>query len=106
MIANEDLYVEANATEAVEYVTFTAIHLLWGINFTHEDDDGSDGFSAMLDLSRGLYLLTVSAFDENENLIDTEIIDFFIFLRVGLSQSEIGKVGNLGNRLRTRLFNS
>ena len=103
MITNEDLYVEANATDAVKSVEFTAIHLLWGINFTYEDDDGSDGFSTILGLSRGVYLLTVSAFDENENLIDTEIIDFFIFLRIGLSQSAIGQVGT---RLRARLSNT
>jgi len=103
MVTNEDLYVEANATEAVKSVEFTAIHLLWGINFTYEDDDSTDGFSAILNLSRGVYLLTISAFDENKNLIDTEIIDFFVFLRVGLSQSEIGQVGT---RLRTRLSNT
>lgn len=100
MITNEDLYVEVNATEAVESVTFTAIHLLWGINFTDEDDDGSDGFSTVLGLSRGVYLFVVSAFDENENLIDTDIIDFFILLRVGLGQGEIEQAGKLRHLLK------
>ena len=96
--------IKATCTEAVDTVNFTAFNLISGDNSSYEDDNGSDGFSASLELPLGLYQLTVSAFDADENLIGIEQVDYLVFISRGGSEEPFDRVGRFRQRLRDCLI--
>ena len=83
VIGTDDLVVEATASNTVRSVHFEALRPLFGESTVCVDDDGSDGFSCSLNVSRGLYQITVYAYDGDGNFIDSQIIPSVIFLRIG-----------------------
>jgi hypothetical protein len=71
--------VETEATDAVDSVKVELHNLIEGISIIRFDNNGSDGFEALFeDVNQGrnfgYYDLSTSAYDEDGNLIDIDII--------------------------------
>lgn len=79
MVTRErNLVVETITSEHVHSVVFNATDLLYFEYFTAFDDDGSNGFQAIIELPSGLYELSVYAYNQEGMLIDIYQIDFFV----------------------------
>jgi len=100
-LTTNDLSLEAQATDAVKKVTFEAVNPMWGDLWVREDDNGTDGYSCEMNLTLGLYQLTVAAYDSNGYLIDYQIFSFCLYLRLGAGGSN-GPSGLLRNHLNIR----
>jgi hypothetical protein len=79
--------VEAEATDAVHSVKIEAYNLISGDSMVEIDNNGSDGFEAVLeDVNQGLLFgyfdLSTHAYDEDGNLIDIYIIKM-IYIHIG-----------------------
>lgn len=72
-----NLVIETSTSDHVHSVLFEATDLLYFDNFTFFDEDGSNGFQAVIELPTGLYELSVFAYNEDGMLIDIYQIDFF-----------------------------
>jgi len=75
--------LEAFATDAVKSVTFKAMNQLKIEDMEITDDDGSDGFSCIMNVTRGVYVLNITAFDGNGTLIDKYSLFSVFFIRMG-----------------------
>lgn len=102
-ITTNDLLVEAKATDAVKKVHFEALSPLGGDIMTRDDDVGSNGFSCQLNLSLGLYQITITAFDNDGNLIDIQTVNYCLFLRLGSGGGSGGQGGQLRHHIKTLL---
>lgn len=98
IITNHDLFVEANASEAVHSVVFVVYSP--GLNASMErlDNDGSDGFSCYFNVTWGLFELTLTAFNANGSMIDSHVFSSLIFLRFG--PTSLPPVGHLKSSAR------
>ena len=105
VLSSDILSIETNATEAVSSVTFKVTNLFWGDNVTFIDYNISDGFSHDFVIPTGLWELTAYAYDEDENLIDKDKIDYLVFFSRGGDEGQFRRVSKLRDRLRTRLLN-
>jgi hypothetical protein len=102
IISTNDLIVETTITNAVHTVHFEALDLLLNESAARNDTNSTDGFSCVLNLSRGLYQLTITAFDTNGTLIDGQIIPYVLFLRIGAGSTSIQNI--LNHSLKTRFL--
>jgi hypothetical protein len=100
VISTNDMVVNATASSAVCSVRFEVLTPLFEEVMVRVDDNGSNGFSSTLNLTRGLYQITVFAYDGEGNLIDGQIIPYVLFLRIG--QSSIN--GELQHIIQNRLL--
>jgi hypothetical protein len=105
VILGNILTVEATTSDVVHSVKFKIINLFWGDNDTYIDDDGSDGFSANFSIPTGLWTVITYAYDDEENLIDMDDIQYLVFYVRGSSEQGSRRVGRLRNILRDRIIN-
>jgi hypothetical protein len=89
ILGTNDLVVEATTTDTVHTVHFESLDLLLDESTVQNDTNSTDGFSCTLPLSRGLYQLTILAFDANGTLIDGQIIPYVLFLRISTGSTSI-----------------
>jgi len=99
------LTVEATTSDVVHSVKFKIVNLFWGDNDTYEDDDGTDGFSANFSIPTGLWSVITYAYDEEENLIDMDDVQYLLFYVRGSSEQGMRRINNLRNILRDRIIN-
>jgi hypothetical protein len=59
------------------------------------DDDGSDGFSCVLNVTRGAYILNITAYDANGTLVDKYSLFTVFFIRIGRYATGLGGEGRL-----------
>ena len=71
------------ATDVVKSVTFKAENQLKIETMEVIDDDGSDGFSCNMNVTRGAYILNITAFDGNGTLVDRYSLFTVFFIRIG-----------------------
>jgi len=83
ILSSHELEVKAYATNIVKSVTFKAMNQLAVENKVIVDNNGSDGFSCSMNVSRGVYELTVIAYDIHGTLVDTHTIFSVFFIRIG-----------------------
>jgi hypothetical protein len=107
VIGTEIFEINTTATsDIVNSVKFTLYDPIWDENFTEEDDDSSDGFSAQIELITGIYEITTSAYDSYGNLIDKDNISSVI--NIGVMESEekplrpFSRMRERFNRIRER----
>jgi hypothetical protein len=97
ILSSHELYVNANTTDIVKSVTFKAINQLAVEDMIIVDDNGSDGFSCNMNVSRGVYELTVIAYDINGTLVDKQTLSTVFFIRIG--RYATGSSSTLGHML-------
>ncbi len=83
IFTTHEMELEAFATDAVKSVTFKAMNQLKIEEMEITDDDGSDGFSCIMNVTRGVYVLNITAFDGNGTLIDKYSLFSVFFIRMG-----------------------
>lgn len=83
ILTSHPMELEAYATDIVEKVTFKAMNQMQIEDMEVTDDDGSDGFSCIMNLSRGPYILNITAYDGTGLLIDHYSLFTVFFVRIG-----------------------
>ncbi|MBN1280764.1 MAG: right-handed parallel beta-helix repeat-containing protein [Candidatus Thermoplasmatota archaeon] len=83
IVTNNELFVEVVGTDVVQRVTFEAIDILSGDNYTYQDDDSSGNFTCSMNISRGAYELLLTAYDGNNSVIDQQVYSAIVYLRIG-----------------------
>lgn len=106
LFSSHEMDVEAWATDTAESVVFRAENLFNEYVPTTEivDDTPSNGFSAVFNVSRGIYELNVTAYDGNGTVIDRYSLPTVLFLRVGKyalgPEGTLRQTGRILSRLR------
>ena len=83
ILSSHELDIQAYATDIVKTVTFKAMNQLAVEDMVIVDDNGSDGFSCIMNVSRGVYELNVTAYDINGTLVDKYTLSTVLFIRIG-----------------------
>jgi parallel beta-helix repeat protein len=83
ILSSHELDIKAYATDIVKSVTFKAMNQLAVEDMVIIDDNGSDGFSCSMNVSRGVYELNVTAYDINGTLVDKYTLSTVFFIRIG-----------------------
>lgn len=83
ILSSHELEIKAYATDVVKSVTFKAMNQLAVEDMVIVDDNGSDGFSCSMNVSRGVYELNVTAYDINGTLVDKYTLSTVFFIRIG-----------------------
>ena len=83
ILSSHPLELEAYATDVVDSVTFLAENQLQIETMEITDDNGSDGFSCVMNISRGAYTLNITAYDTNGSLVDHYSLFTVFFIRIG-----------------------
>ncbi|PNX50160.1 MAG: hypothetical protein BV458_13695 [Thermoplasmata archaeon M9B2D] len=83
ILTSHEMELEAFATDAVKSVTFKAMNQMQIEDMEVTDDDGSNGFSCTMNVTRGVYQLNITAFDGNGTLIDRYSLASVFFIRIG-----------------------
>lgn len=80
---SHELNLQAYTTDVVKSVTFKAMNQMAVEDMVVIDDNGSDGFSCTMNVSRGVYELNVTAYDINGTLVDKYTLSTVFFIRIG-----------------------
>ncbi|MCX6661424.1 MAG: PKD domain-containing protein [Euryarchaeota archaeon] len=83
ILTSHEMDLKANASDIVQSVTFKAENQLKIETMEITDTDGSDGFSCIMNVTRGTYILNISAYDGNGSLVDRYSLFTVFFVRVG-----------------------
>jgi len=83
ILSSHELDIKAYATDIVKSVTFKAMNQLVVEDMVIVDDNGSDGYSCSMNVSRGVYELSVTAYDINGTLVDKYTLSTVFFIRIG-----------------------
>ena len=83
ILTSHELELEAYATDIVQKVTFKAMNQMQIEDMEITDEDGSDGFSCTMNLSRGPYVLNITAYDGTGLLVDQYSLFTVFFVRIG-----------------------
>jgi hypothetical protein len=83
ILTSHELELKAFATDIVSSVTFQAENQLQIETMIITDDDGTDGYSCSMNISRGPYILNITAFDANGTLVDHYSLFTVFFVRIG-----------------------
>jgi len=97
ILSSHELDIKAYTTDMVKSVTFKAMNQLAVEDMVIVDDNGSDGFSCSMNVSRGVYKLNVTAYDINGTLVDKYTLPAVFFIRIG--RYAIGSSRTLGHIL-------
>lgn len=101
-----ELYLEASASEYVDRVEFEMINPVFGDNVSIVDDTAEDGFTGYIEqVDAILWQLSAKAYNEDGVLIDADVRDFFIFLKIGRNSGTKGLIGAL-QTLRNEVINT
>jgi len=87
VLTTTDLFIVANATQAVHSVTFRIVDQKTGDITTFSDTNSSDGFSHHLDVFRGMFEISVFAYDADNTFIDWSVLPYVLFLRINAESS-------------------
>jgi parallel beta-helix repeat protein len=94
ILTSHEMELEGNATDVVKSVSFYAENQLQVESMEVIDDDGSDGFSCRMNLTRGVYTLNITAYDGNGTLVDKYSLTTVFFVRIGrYATPPIGSLG-------------
>jgi parallel beta-helix repeat protein len=83
ILTSHEMVLEAYATDVVTSVTFRAENQLQIENMEINDDNKTNGFSCVMNVTRGVYMLNITAFDGNGTLIDKYSLATVFFIRIG-----------------------
>jgi len=83
ILTSHPMELEGYATDIVKSVTFKAENQLQIETMEIIDDNGSDGFSCSMNVSRGPYVLNITAYDANGLLVDHYSLFTVFFIRIG-----------------------
>jgi parallel beta-helix repeat protein len=97
ILSSHELEVKAFTTDIVKSVTFKAMNQLAIEDMVIIDDNGSDGFSCNMNVSRGVYELNVTAYDSNGTLVDKYTLTTVFFIRIGRYATGSSRI--IGNML-------
>jgi hypothetical protein len=107
ILTSHEMSLEAYTTDVVKSVSFRAENQLEVITVDYLDDNGSNGFSCTLNVSRGVYILNVTAYDANGTLVDTYGIPTVFFIRIGRyafgPQTQLQHLQRMLSNVRLRL---
>jgi hypothetical protein len=91
LFTTQKLQIQANGTAAVKKVQFIIVDQQTGDIIQVNDTNASDGFSYSLDVFRGLFSLSIFAYDGNNTLIDWYVLPYILFLRFNSGSSHLSK---------------
>ncbi len=103
ILTSHPLELKAFATEYVASVRFQAENQMQVETMEIIDDDASDGFSCVMNITRGIYILNITAYDQNGSLIDHYSLFTVFFIRIG--RYATGPGPTYLHNLRTRTAN-
>ncbi len=103
ILTSHPLDLQGYATEYVKSVTFQAENQIQPETLVMIDDDASDGFNCIMNVTRGVYVLNITAYDENGSLIDHYSLFTVFFIRIG--RYATGPGPTYLNNIRTRTAN-
>lgn len=83
ILTSHEMDLEAFATDVVASVEFKAMNQMEAIDTVVVDDNKSDGFSCTMNITRGIYILNITAFDANGTLVDQYSLFTVFFVRIG-----------------------
>jgi hypothetical protein len=83
IFTSHELELEAYASEFVTSVTFRSENQMKIKDLEITDDDSTDGFSCTMNVTRGVYVLNITAYDANGTLIDKYSLFTVFFIRIG-----------------------
>jgi outer membrane protein assembly factor BamB len=87
VLTKTDLFIEANATTVVQRVMFEIYDMKTNETIRVNDTNASDGFTYHDDVFRGVFQITVLAYDANNTFIDWNFIPFILFFRFNSGSS-------------------
>jgi len=93
------LIINASVSSHVDSVKFECLQILWNLTTEEWDNDMSDGCDVIMSIAAGLYQLTASAYDEDGNLIDQDMVPYLIYF----CRSKSGGGGQLRTAIANRL---
>lgn len=95
IISNHDLYVAAAASPAVHSVTLMVYNPTLNDSMTRYDNDSTNGFSCTFNVTRGTYVIMLTAFDASGALIDYSFFSLVYFFRIGRANTSGGILPNV-----------
>jgi len=99
ILTSHPLELQGNATALVRKVVFRAENQMQLETMEIIDDNRSDGFGCIMNISRGTYVLNITAYDANGSLLDHYSLFTVFFIRIG--RYATGPIGE-GRLLRPR----
>jgi hypothetical protein len=95
ILTSHEMELKGNATDIVQSVTFKAENQMQVESMEIIDDNSSDGFSCFMNVSRGAYILNITAYDANGLLVDQYSLYTVFFIRVGRYATGLNSEGRL-----------
>jgi hypothetical protein len=95
ILTSHEMELKGNATDIVQSVTFKAENQMQIESMEIIDDNSSDGFSCFMNVSRGVYVLNITAYDGNGLLVDQYSLFTVFFIRVGRYATGLTSEGRL-----------
>ena len=83
ILTSHPMELEGYATDIVQSVTFKVENQNHVETMEIIDDNGSDGFTCFMNVSRGPYVLNITAYDANGLLVDHYSLFTVFFVRIG-----------------------
>lgn len=83
VFTSHQMELEGTATDIVQSVAFRAENQMKVKSMEVIDDNTSDGFSCLMNITRGIYVLNISAYDGNGTLLDKYSLATVFFIRIG-----------------------
>jgi len=90
ILTSHEMELQGFATDVVQSVTFNAENQLKIETMEVIDDDNSDGFSCVMNVTRGAYILNITAYDGNGTLVDEYSLFTVFFIRIGRYATGLG----------------
>jgi len=83
ILTSHPMELQGTASDIVHKVVFRAENQLQIETLEIIDDNRSDGFSCNMNVSRGTYILNITAYDANGSLVDHYSLFTVFFIRIG-----------------------
>ena len=83
ILTTHQIELEASVTDIVKSVTFKADNQFKVETMEIIDDNATDGFACNMNISRGIYILNITAYDGNGTLVDKYSLISVFFIRIG-----------------------
>lgn len=82
LITSDEFRAELNTSTSIHSVLFHLTNLNSGSTSEYSDNESTDGFSFTLDISTGMYEVSIDGFDENQTRIDACQLPIVLFLQL------------------------
>jgi parallel beta-helix repeat protein len=83
LLTNHEMEVKANGAYMVDTVVFQAYNLRDDLTTILVDDNSSDGFRAVFNLTRAMYEINITAYDANGSFVDKCTLPTVFYFRIG-----------------------